>query len=173
MPELTLERVEPDRYTLSELGTLRSARRHRDEIEVDGTKWKLRRARLSFAGVIEASDAATGARMARYVPSGFLGLRGIYRGAIHLDDRELDWRGDHHMAEHFTLRESGHVLAEFDAGSDERPVSVSLFGLQHIETLPLLFCCHIVKRVVDMTMEVGTPGPPHRLTAPDGGQRTP
>jgi hypothetical protein len=160
MPELTLQRLEPGRYTLGELGTLRSARRHRAEIEADGTSWRLRRARLSFAGVIEATDAATGARVARYVPSGFVGLRGIYRGTIHLDERELDWRADHHMGEHFTLRGSGDVLAEFEAGSDERPVSISLFGLHHIETLPLLFCCHMVKRVVDMTMEAGTPGAP-------------
>jgi hypothetical protein len=160
MPELTLERLEAGRYALGELGTLRSARRHRAEIDADGTSWRLRRARLSFAGVIEATDVATGTRVARYVPGGFLGLRGIYRGALHLEDRELDWRGEHHMAEHFTLRESGHVLAEFDAGTDQYPVSVALFGLHHLETLPLLFCCHIVKRVVDMTMEVGSPGAP-------------
>ena len=89
-----------------------------------------------------------------------IGLRGIYRGTIHLDERELDWRADHHMGEHFTLREAGYVLAKFDAGSDAQPVSVALFGLDHLETLPLLFCCHIVKRVVDMTMEAGSPGAP-------------
>jgi hypothetical protein len=160
MPELTLQRLEPGRYTLGELGTLRSGRRHTAEIEADGTTWRLRRARLSFAGAIDATDSATGARAARYVPSGFVGLRGIYRGTIDVDGRELDWRGDHHMAEHFTLRESGDVLAEFDAGSDEYPVRVALFGLHHLEPLPLLFCCHIVKRVVDMTMEVGSMGAP-------------
>jgi hypothetical protein len=160
MPELMLERVGPGRYALGELGTLCSARRRRAEIEADGTSWRLRRARLSFAGVIEATDAATGARVARYVPSGFLGLRGIYRGTIHLAERELEWRADHHMGEHFTLREAGDVLAELDAGTDEYPVSVALFGLRHVDPLPLLFCCHMVKRVVDMTMEAGSPGAP-------------
>jgi hypothetical protein len=42
-------------------------------------------------------------------------------------------------------------------------VTVELYGLRHLEALPLLFCCHIVKQIVDMTMEVGSPGPP----APD------
>lgn len=69
MPELTLQRVEPGRYTLGELGTLRSGRRSAGEIEADGTSWRV------------------------------------------VQERELDWRADQHMAEHFTLRESGDVLA--------------------------------------------------------------
>src|SRR5580658_5832457 len=162
MPELTLQRVRSGRYTLGEVGTLHSARGRSAEIEARGTTWRVRRARFSFPGVIEATDAATGARAARYLPGGFIGLRGIYRGTIELDERELEWRGEHHMAEHFTLRESGDVLAEFDAGSDAQPVRVALLGLRHLEPLPLLFCCHIVKRVVDMTMEVGTMGAPLR-----------
>lgn len=157
MPELTLQRVEPDFYALGELGTLRGKRRHAADIEADGSSWKVRQ---GFGGILKATDLATGAAVARYVPGGFLHLRGIYRGTLHLDERELEWRADHHMAEHFTLRESGDILAQFDAGSDERPVSVALFGLHHLEPLPLLFCCHIVKRVVDMTMEVGTMGAP-------------
>jgi len=157
MPEVTLVRVEPGRYALGELGTLESGRRFSGEIEADGTAWKLRRA---SGGVINATDSVTGARVARYVPGGFLRLRGIYRGTIHLGERELDWRADHHMAEHFTLRESGDVLAEFNALAEPGPVRVALFGLHHLEALPLLFCCHIVKRVVDMTMEVGTMGAP-------------
>jgi hypothetical protein len=64
------------------------------------------------------------------------------------------------------VRESGDIVAQFDAGSDAQPVTVSLFGLHHLEPLPLLFCCHIVKRVVDLTMETGSPGPPR---APSGG----
>ena len=160
MPELTLQRVEAGRYALGDLGTLRSGRRHSAEIEADGASWHVRRARAGFGGVINATDAVTGARMASYMPSGFLRLRGIYRGTIHFDERELDWRADHHMAEHFTLRESGDILAQFDAGSDEHPVSVALYGMHHLEALPLLFCCHIVKRVVDITMEAGSPGAP-------------
>ncbi|MDQ6774901.1 MAG: hypothetical protein M3071_01490 [Actinomycetota bacterium] len=159
MPELTLQRVASGRYTLGDLGTLRSGRRFAAEIEADGTVWKLRRAH-GFGAVINATEPATGTPVARYVPSGFLRLRGIYRGTIHLDERELDWRADHHMGEHFTLRESGYVLAKFNAGTDAQPVSVALFGLDHLEALPLLFCCHIVKRVVDMTMEAGSPGAP-------------
>ncbi|HEY5319114.1 MAG TPA: hypothetical protein VIJ20_14085 [Solirubrobacteraceae bacterium] len=160
MPELTLQRVEADRYALGDLGTLRSGRRFAAEIEADGISWRVRRAGLGFGHAINATDPATGARVARYAPGGFMGLRGIYRGIIHLDERELEWRADHHMAEHFTLRESGDVLAQFDAGTDEQPVSVALYGLHHLETLPLLFCCHIVKRVVDTAMEVGSPGAP-------------
>lgn len=157
MPELTLQRVEPGRYTLGELGTLRSGRRSGAEIEAGGTSWRVRR---GSGRVINATDAGSGARVARYVPGGFLRLRGIYRGTIELEDRELDWRADHHMGEHFTLRESGDALAKFDAGSDAQPVNVALFGLHHLEALPLLFCCHIVKRVVDMTMDAGSPGAP-------------
>lgn len=157
MPELTLQRVEPGRYTLGELGTLQSGRRSGAEIEAEGTSWRVRR---GFGRVINATDAGSGARVARYVPGGFLRLRGIYRGTIELEGREFDWRADHHMGERFTLRESGDVLAKFDAGSDAQPVSVALFGLHHLEALPLLFCCDIVKRVVDMTMDAGSPGAP-------------
>jgi hypothetical protein len=157
VPELTLHRVEPGRYTLGDLGSLHSGRRFAAEIEADGTTWRVRR---GLGQVINATDSATGARAARYVPSGFLRLRGIYRGTIELEERELDWRADHRMGEHFTVRESGDVLAKFDAGSDDAPVSVALFGLRHLEPLPLLFCCHIVKRVVDLTMEAGSPGAP-------------
>jgi hypothetical protein len=161
VPELTLQRVEPGRYALGDLGTLRSGRRFAAELEADGTSWRVRR---GIGHTITATDPATGTRVARYVPSGFLRLRGIYRGTIELDERELEWRADHHMGEHFTLRESGYALAKFDAGTDARPVSVALFGLDHLEPLPLLFCCHIVKRVVDMTMQAGSPGAP---PAPD------
>ena len=163
MPELTLERTAPGIFTLGDVGTLRSGRRFAAEIEADGTSWKLRR---RLGSVINATDATTGIRVARYVPSGVLRLRGIYRGTIHLDERELDWRADHHMSDRFTLRESGDMLAQFDAGSDAQPVTVALFGLHHLEPLPLLFCCHLVKRVVDLTMEAGAPGPPR---APSGG----
>ncbi|HWF35218.1 MAG TPA: hypothetical protein VG295_07590 [Solirubrobacteraceae bacterium] len=156
MPELTLERAEPGRYVLGGLGTLRSGRRS-TEIEAGGTAWKLRR---GFGKTIKASDTVSGAREARYVPGGRLRMRGIYLGTIELGDRELDWRADHYMGEHFTVRESGYVLAKFDAGTDARPVGVALFGLEHLEALPLLFCCHIVKCVVDMTMEAGSPGAP-------------
>ena len=164
MPELTLRRVEPGLYELGDVGTLRSKRRFNAEIEADGTSWKLRRAALGFGQIISATDSDTGARVARYVPRGRLHLRGVYGGTIHLDDgRELDWHAEHRMASHFTVREDGARLAEFDAGSDELPVTVELYGLRHLEALPLLFCCHIVKQIVDMTMEVGSPGPP----APD------
>jgi hypothetical protein len=161
MPELTLHRVERSRYALGEIGTLRSGRRFAAEIEAGGTSWTLRR---GFGHVINATDTATGTRAARYVPSGFLRLRGIYRGTIELDGRELDWRADHHMSDHFTLRESGDILAQFDAGSEVQPVSVALYGLHHVEALPLLLCCFIVKRVVDMTMEAGSPGAPVATT---------
>jgi hypothetical protein len=162
--ELTLRRVEAGCYTLGDLGTLRSARRHAGEIEADGETWRIRRSRLGFGGIIKATNAATGALEARYLPSGFLRLRGIYRGTIRIGEpeRELEWRADHHMSEHFTLREAGARVAEFQAGSDAVPVTVERFGLHQLEPLPLLFCCHIVKRVVDMTMEVGTMGPPPR-----------
>ncbi|HWF72770.1 MAG TPA: hypothetical protein VG186_05470 [Solirubrobacteraceae bacterium] len=166
MPELTLQRVEPGRYTLGELGTLRSGRRFGAKIEAEGTVWALRRGPLPTGGVITATDAATGTRQARYVPGGFLRLSGIYRGTIELGERELDWRADHRMGEHFTLRESGYVLAKLDAGTDAQPVSVALFGLHHLEALPLLFCCCIVKRVVDMTMAAGSPGAP--VASPGG-----
>jgi hypothetical protein len=160
VPELTLMRLEPGRYILGDLGTLRSGRHHAGEIEADGTKWRLRRTGLGFGGMITATNAVTGAREADYAPGGFLRLRGIYRGSIRFGERELEWRGDHHMAEHFVLRESGERVAEFQAGTDAAPVAVELFGLHHLEPLPLLFCCHIVKRVVDMTLETGTMGAP-------------
>jgi hypothetical protein len=156
VPELTLQRLEPGRYALGDVGTLCS-RRFGAELEAGGTTWKVRR---GLGHVINAADSGTGTREARYVPSGFLRLRGIYRGTIHLGERELDWRAEHHMSDHFTLREAGAVVARFDAGSEPLPVTVALYGLHHLEPLPLLFCCHIVKRVVDMTMEVGRPGPP-------------
>ena len=157
MPELTLARIERGRYMLGEVGTLRSGRRFSAEIDAGGASWRLRR---GLGQVIDATDSATGVRVARYVPGGFLRLRGIYRGTIELGGRELDWRADHYMGEHFTLRESGDVLAQFDAGSGAEPVSVALFGLHHLDPLPLLLCCFIVKRVVDMTMEAGSPGAP-------------
>jgi hypothetical protein len=162
MPELILERVAPSRYALGDLGTLRSLRRFAAEIEADGTSWNLRRAALGFGQIINATDADTGTRVARYVPSGRLHLRGIYGGTIELDHRELDWKANQRMGTHFTVSEAGARLAEFDAGSDAQPVSVELYGLRHLEPLPLLFCCHIVKRIVDMTMVAGSPGPPHR-----------
>lgn len=160
MPELTLRRVAPWLYELGDIGTLRSQRRFNAEIEAGGTTWRLRRAALGLGQIITATDAATGTRAARYVPHGRLHLRGIYGGTIHLEGRELDWNAEHRMAEHFTVREHGTRLAEFEAGSDELPVSVELFGLHHLEPLPLLFCCHIVKQIVDMTMTAGSPGPP-------------
>jgi hypothetical protein len=160
MPELALRRVEPGLFALGDIGTLRSQRRFNAEIEADGTTWKLRRAALGFGQIINATDAATGTRVGRYVPRGRLHMRGIYGGTIELDGRELDWHAEHRMASHFTVREGGAKLAEFDAGSNELPVTVALYGLRHLEPLPLLFCCHIVKQIVDMTMEVGTMGPP-------------
>ena len=160
MPELTLRRVAPGRYALGDIGTLRSLRRFAAEIEAGGTKWTLRRAVLGFGQIIDATDAGTGSRVARYVPNGRLHLRGIYGGTITFDGRELEWKANHRMGTHFTAREDGARVAEFDAGSDEVPVTISLFGLHHLEALPLLFCCHIVKQIVDMTMAVGTPGAP-------------
>jgi hypothetical protein len=160
MPELTLRRVEPGLYALGDIGTLRSLRRFNAEIEADGTSWKLRRAALGLGQIINATDSATGTRVARYVPSGRLHLRGIYGGTIHLDGRELEWHAEHRMSSHFTVREDGAMLAQFDAGSDELPVAVTLYGLRHLEPLPLLFCCHLVKQIVDMTMDAGSPGAP-------------
>jgi hypothetical protein len=160
MPELTLRRVEPGRYALDDLGTLRSMRRFAADIEARGTVWNLRRTALGLGQIINATDASTGERVARYVPSGRLHLRGIYGGTIELDGRELDWQANHRMGTHFTAREDGAKLAEFDAGSNELPVTVALFGWHHLEALPLLFCCHIVKQIVDMTLEAGTLGPP-------------
>jgi hypothetical protein len=160
MPEVTLERVERGRYTLGDMGTLRTLRRFGAEIEAAGTAWTLRRAGLGFGQTIIAVDSSTGERVARYRPSGLLRVRGVYRGTISVGERELDWQANHQMGSHFTLRESGDALAEFDAGSDARPVSMVLYGLRHLEALPLLFCCYIVKQVVDATMTAGSPGAP-------------
>ena len=157
MPELTLQRLEPGRYALGDVGTLRSGRLFRAEIEAGGTSWRLRR---GLGHVITATDATTGTREGRYVPAGFLRLKGIWRGTLHLGERALDWSADGHLSEHFAVRESGTVVARFDAGAEPAPVSVALYGLHHLEPLPVLFCCHLVKRVVDLTMEVGSPGAP-------------
>jgi hypothetical protein len=160
VPELTLRRVEPGLYALGDIGTLRGRRRFNSDIEAGGTTWRIRRAALGLGQIITATDAATGTRAARYVPRGRLHMRGIYGGVIQLDERTLDWDAQRRMSSHFTVREDGAKLAEFDAGSNDLPVTVALFGLHHLEPLPLLFCCHIVKQIVDMTMEVGTMGPP-------------
>ena len=157
MPELTLQRLEPGRYALGDLGTLSSRRRFGAEIEAGGTAWTLKR---SLGHVITATDTATGARAARYIPSGFLRLKGIWRGTLHLGERRLDWTADGHLSDHFTLREDSAVVARFDAAAEPAPVRVALYGLHHLDPLPVLFCCHIVKRVVDLTMEAGSPGAP-------------
>jgi len=166
MPELTLRRVKPGLYALGDVGTLRSLRRFNAVIEADGTSWELRRAALGLGQIINATDAVTGERAARYVPRGRLHMRGIYGGTIHLDHRELEWNAEHRMASHFTVKEDGAMLAQFDAGDDDLPVTVALYGLRHLEPLPLLFCCHIVKQIVDMTMEVGSPGAPRADMSP-------
>lgn len=160
MPELTLQRREPGCYALGDVGTLRTRRRFGAEIEAGGSAWRLRRGGLGFGHVITATDTATGTREGRYVPAGFLRLKGIWRGTLCLGERELDWSADGHLSEHFALRESGTVVARFDAGAEPAPVSVALYGLHHLEPLPVLFCCHLVKRVVDLTLEVGSPGAP-------------
>jgi hypothetical protein len=150
MRELTLESVSAGRYTLAEIGTLRSLPRFAAEIEAGGVSWTLRRAAAGFGQAIRARESSSGDRVGNYVPNGFLHLRGIYAGTITCGERVLGWRANRQLGRQFTLTESGATLAQFVAGSGSRPVSASVEESILTEPLIVLFCCHIVKQGVDV-----------------------
>jgi hypothetical protein len=150
MRELTLERVSRGRYTLAEIGTLLALPRLAAEIEAGGVSWTLRRAAAGFGQTIHARESTSGDRVGSYVLSGFLHLRGIFAGKLTCGERVFDWRANHQLGRRFTLSDSGATLARFAAGSESRPVSVSVEDLSQLEPLLLLLCCHIVKQAVDI-----------------------
>jgi hypothetical protein len=104
--------------------------------------------------VIIASDGASGARVGRYVPHGFLHLRGVFRGTLTAGETSYDWRAKHQLSSHFAVSSEGVELAHFDAGPQAQPVRVQVEDLTALEPLALLFCCHLVKQMAD-TAKVG------------------
>lgn len=149
MPGLTLQRSSRGHYTLGEVGTLRELPRFAAQLEADGASWTVRRAMLGMGQTIRATDTATGAPVASYVPSGFLHLRGIYRGTIRHGDRTLAWRANRQLGHEWNLTENGVTLAHFTAGSQAQPAHVTLDDPAAVGSLLLLLCCHIVKQSAD------------------------
>lgn len=151
MTTLTLERVAAGHFALGEIGTRRNERRFGATIEASGESWRLSRAAFGFGQTIVAVDAADGSPKARYVPRGFLHLRGIYGGELRIGGRVLGWRANRQLGRRFSLTEGEEEIATFEAGSAAKPVRLELVlpdRLQPLELL-LLLCCHIVKQAVD------------------------
>jgi hypothetical protein len=148
--DLTLDRVAPGRYALGEVGTLDALPRYAAQLTAGDTSWRCKRAAMGFGQVINAVEAVGGERAARYVPNGFLRLRGIYAGELRVGERAWTWRANRQLGRHFTLRDGDETLAELDAGSAAQPVRAQLADLARVEPLVLLLCCHIVKQAVDI-----------------------
>lgn len=149
MMTLTLERVAAGHFALGEIGTLRSERRFGATIEAGGESWRLSRAAFGFGQTIVALDAADGSPKARYVPRGFLHLRGIYGGELRIGGRVLGWRANRQLGRRFSLTEDEGEIATFEAGSAAKPVRLELVVPDRLQPLELLLCCHIVKQAVD------------------------
>jgi hypothetical protein len=149
VPELALKRVSPGQYALDEIGTLRALPRFASVIEAGGVSWTLRRAAGGFGQTIRAVETASGSRVSTYVPNGFLNLRGIYAGTLTHGERQFEWRANRQLGRQFTLSEADASLAHFVAGSVAQPVSVSIEQTGRLEPLVVLFCCHIVKQVIE------------------------
>lgn len=147
MEALTLERTGAGLYRIEGVGTLRRTRRLRAVIEAGGQWWQLSRALLGLGQAVGAVDAA-GARAARYVPRGPLGLRGVFSGTIESGGRSWDWRANHQMDSRFTLSEAGTELGRFDAGSPHDPVRIALVRRDAVPPLVLLLCCHLVMQAL-------------------------
>jgi hypothetical protein len=154
MTLLTLDRTARGQYTLGEVGSLRNLKRFSAEIRAGDATWTLRRALGGLGQVINASDSASGARVGRYVPHGFLHLRGVFRGTLTAGETSYDWRAKHQLSSHFAVSSGGVELAHFDAGPQAQPVRVQVEDLTALEPLALLFCCHLVKQMAD-TAKVG------------------
>jgi hypothetical protein len=155
MTVLTLDRTARGQYALGEVGSLRNLKRFSAEIRAGDAAWTLRRALAGVGQVINASDSAGGARVGRYVPHGFLHLRGVFRGTLTAGETSYDWRAKHQLSSHFAVSSAGVELAHFDAGPQAQPVRVHIEDLTALEPLELLFCCHLVKQMAD-TAKVGT-----------------
>lgn len=85
--------------------------------------------------VINASDSASGARVGRYVPHGFLHLRGVFGGTLTAGETIYDWRAKHQLNSHFAVSSAGVELAHFDAGPQAQPVRVQIEDLTALEPL--------------------------------------
>src|ERR1700678_2249060 len=147
MTVLTLDRTTRGQYALGEVGSLRNLKRFSAEIRAGDAAWTLRRALGGAGEVINASDSASGARVGRYVPRGFLHLRGVFRGTLTAGGTSYDWRAKHQLSSHFAVSCRSLELAHFDAGPQAQPVRVEIEDLAAIEPLVLLFCCHLVKQM--------------------------
>jgi hypothetical protein len=152
--DLALDAVAPGRYALGDVGTLDALPRYAAQITAGGTSWRCKRAAMGFGQIINAVEVAGGERAGRYVPNGFLHLRGIYAGSLLVGERAWTWRANRQLGRHFTLSDGAETLAEFDAGSVQQPVRAHLADLSRVDPLVLLFCCHIVKQAVD-TASIG------------------
>jgi hypothetical protein len=158
MTTLSLDRVAPGRYALGELGSLKNERRFAAVIEAGGEAWSLKRAAFGFGQTIVATGAADGSAKARYVPRGFLHLRGIYGGELKIGERALGWRANRQLGRRFTLSEGGETIASFEAGSAVTPVRLELTEPGRLAPLELLLCCHIVKQAVDTAVAGASAG---------------
>jgi len=116
MTVLTLDRTASGQYALGEVGSLRNLKRFSAEIRAGDAAWTLRRALGGVGQVINASDSASGARVGRYVPHGFLHLRGVFGGTLTAGETSYDWRAKHQLSSHFAVSSAGVELAHFDAG---------------------------------------------------------
>src|SRR5271156_2378891 len=116
MTLLTLDLTARGEYALGEVGTLRNLRRFSAEIRAGEATWTLRRALGGLGQVINAVDGASRARVGRYVPRGFLHLRGVFRGTLTAGETAYDWRAKHQLSSHFAVSFAGVELAHFDAG---------------------------------------------------------
>ena len=126
MMTLILERVAAGHFALGEIGTRRNERRFGATIEASGESWRLSRAAFGFGQTIVALDAADGSPKARYVPRGFLHLRGIYGGELRIGGRVLGWRANRQLGRRFSLTEGEEEIATFEAGSAAKPVRLEL-----------------------------------------------
>jgi hypothetical protein len=154
MTLLTLDRTARGQYVLGEVGSLRNLKRFSAEIRAGEEAWTLRRALGGMGQVVNATDSVSGARVGRYLPRGFLHLRGVFGGKLTAGEKSYDWRAKHQLSSHFWVSLGGVELAHFDAGSQAQPVRVQIEDVAALEPLALLFCCHLVKQMAD-TAKVG------------------
>ncbi len=151
MTDLTLERVSKGHYALADVGTLRNLSRYGAEIEAQEMSCILRRTGMGFGQSIRAVDTSSGTRVAYYRAGGLLGLRGINRGTIEHAEREFAWGSNKLFGRQFTLTEGGVSLAQFTAGTEPKPVVVSVDDLTRVDPLVLLFSCHLAKQLVEVS----------------------